>query len=808
MKFNISIFCFLLTAIPMVGVCQEISISGTVKTEENIPVSFANAVLLSESDSTVVSGASTNDQGYFIIDNIEEGDYKLKITFIGYNDYTKSLAELTKHIDLGTIVLQENSETLSEVSITAKKPTVKKEADRLVFNVAETALSEGSLLDVVKSTPGVLVFDGKILIKNTVPTVYINDRKAQLTSSELLQLLESSPANTIQSIEVITNPPANYDAESGAVLNIKMTKNLATGYRGSVYGNYTQGVFPRYNGGLNQYFKTNKINVFANYSYTHNKINRENDDTVFYLDQNNEIDEAWQSNIKRNTWTKTHNVNFNIDVFFNEKNKMNVSSNILLTPYFKYNVNNNTNIYDENNLFLSRFDTQSTFKDKKHNLDFDLGYTHTFNEGSGSLYYNGHFTTYKYDRTQEALSQYYDQNNVFINPTAFDTDANQRTNIFTSQIDYNLPLKNSGSLDLGVKFSNVKTESDIEKNDFDFNTNQTVFNYTYSNAFNYDESVFAAYANFNKDWTKWSLNAGLRVEQTDIEGESLTTNQTNTQSYFEWFPSVSLKFQASDNFSVYTNYKRSITRPDFKDLNPFTFFLNDNTFVVGNPNLKPVFTDHYTFGTNITEYFTFEAYYKRSQGNIYQLARQNNATNQITYSPININETREYGFDFVTYFNVTPSWFLYAVTSFYNIQDQTQFGQELVTLDEWSNYSVLNNTFSFLKDKSLSVNAAITYLSSYLYGFSVVEDRFLSDLSVTKSVFNSRGVLSLSISDALNKADFKTSTQYDNQYSHYNTDQDTRYIKLGFRYKFGNIKLQTNERHKSIQEVDRIKDLD
>ena len=807
MSLKQNVFClFFVFLLPFSVLSQDISITGTVKDIDKNPIYFANAVLLSAKDSTAIKGTSTNDKGFFEIKNVKVDNYLLKISFIGYTDYNTSIQVSTEDLHLGDITLNQNNEALDEVSIVAKKPTIKKEADKLVFGVEKTALSEGSLLQVLKSTPGVLVLDGQIMVKGSPPKVYINNRKVQLSTDELLQLLESSPANAIKSVEVITNPSASYDAESGVVLNIIMSKNLVTGYRGSVSANYTQGVFPRYNLGMINYFKTDKINVFANYNYTSDKINRDNEDGVYYFDTNNEIDEVWKSSTNRNTWTKSHSLNFNVDFLLNENNTLSVSSNMLWTPYFKYKLDNNTDIFDANNDFQSRFEADNLSNDDKYNLGFDLDYVHQFTKSS--LAFNSHFTIYDYNRFQESSSNYYDQNNNFIGPTAFNTDANQKTQIVTAQLDYKLLINETSNFDTGAKYSNIQSESDITRYDYDFNTNEEVFNTANSSAFEYNENVFAAYSNYDKSWEKFSVNAGLRMEQTDIKGTSITNNQTNKQSYLDWFPTGSISYQAGDVLSFYANYKRSIQRPNYKDLNPFTFFLNDNTLVVGNPNLKPTYKDHYTIGSSVTYFLTLEAYYINKKDNVIELPLQNNLTNQIVYAPVNIDKSIEFGFDVVSYFNITESWFVYAVTSFYNSQEEKNTDNGFIEADQWSNYSVLSNDFSFLEDRSLSVNLTFIYQSEVLQGFRNVGARLESELSISKTILKKKAVISLSAADLFNLGDFETTTEYLNQRSYNHTDLDNRYIKFGFRYMFGNTILKTNERQKAVKERDRIKERD
>ena len=167
---------------------------------------------------------------------------------------------------------------------------------------------------------------------------------------------------------------------------------------------------------------------------------------------------------------------------------------------------------------------------------------------------------------------------------------------------------------LGAKLSKVKTDSEIIKTDLI--NGAPVVDSDNTDAFIYDEMVYAAYVSFSKTWEKWDLSVGLRAEQTNIEGTSESLDEINTQDYLEWFPTISISHQVSEDFSIYANYKRSITRPSYTDLNPFTFFLNENTVVVGNPNLIPTFRDHYVVGTSFLDYFTVEAYYMNYDGDI------------------------------------------------------------------------------------------------------------------------------------------------------------------------------------------------
>lgn len=780
---------------------QEFSISGFVDDSQGQPIMYVSIFVMQAQDSTIVKGVSSNEEGFFLVKGLSQEDYLVKVSFLGFNDVYKSVS-LKETIDLGTIAMEESSDMLNEINIYAKKPTLTRQPDRLVFNIENTALVEGSMFQVLKSTPGILVLDNSISVKNTTPTVYINDKKVHLSNEELVQLLEGSSANNIKSIEVITNPSAKYDAESGAVINIVMSKTLVTGYRGNVFSNYTQGVFPRYQAGMSHFFKSEKINFFANYTYSDSKLNRDDDRTVNFLDANQNIDQIYKSNVNRTTRTNTHNFNFNFDYFLDDDRTLSLSSTILLLPYFEYQILNKTAVLEANGNLDFYFNTNNLSDDDKSNLGFDMDYVHKFKKVGEKLAVNAHFTTYDYNRNQNVLSNYFDSDDTFLQTTAYRTDNNQDTKIYTAQADYTLPTNDSSSLELGMKSSNIKNNSDITQ--FEIANGEETLDVNNSDAFEYDESILAAYVNFSKDWEKLSLIAGLRAEQTNVKGISIFDAITNKQDYLEWFPTASLSYVVSDDFTLYGNYKRSIQRPDYQSLNPFQFFLNDVTIVTGNPNLQPVILNHSVIGASFYKYFTVEAYQKVYTNNIFELPRQDNVNNTLTYTPLNIDKTTEFGFDFVVNFSMSKRWSVYFGTALYNSKDEGEFEGVMANQSQWANFSNLSNDFTFLKDNSLSANLNLIYLSKNLEGFRELKEVLISELSLSKSIFNKQGSLSLAISDLFNTQDYRTSTKYLNQNSTNRTDLDTRFVKLGFRYKFGNTNLSTNQRTKEQQETDRL----
>ena len=782
----------------MYAFTQNSSIEGRViDANTELPIEFANIILMK--DDVFVKGTSTNETGGFEFEGLFNDTYVIRISYIGYADF-EQIVILTGDLDLKNLKLKGYPESLDEVTIIATKPTITKKPDRLVFNIENTALVEGSTLGVLKNTPGVIVSDAGINIKSAPATVFINNRRVQLTTEELIQLLDNSPANSIKSIEVITNPPASYDADSGSVINIVMSKNLITGYRGNIATNFTQGVFPRYNASTSHFFKNDKINLNLNYSFSKNKTNRDNDDAVDFLNSGGAIEQLWLSKTNRNTWVENHNLNMSFDYFLTYQSTLSLTSTALYTPYFKYQINNKTNIFDADGNFISSFNALNTSRDNKYNIGTDLIFSHNF-KNEASLSINGHFTVYDYEREQDVF-----QDELTDDDSDFNTLANQETHIYSGKVDYSLPIGDSSSFETGAKFSNVNTDSDITR--LNNIGGSTVIDEANTDAFKYDESVFAAYANYSKSWDKWDLNVGLRAEQTNIEGESVTLSTTNTQDYLNVFPTLSVSHQLTDDVSISGNYKRSIVRPSYTNLNPFTLFLNENTRVLGNPNLLPTYIDDYKIGVEFLRYFTVEAYYMNFDGDIAEIPRQNNDSNIIEWTPVNLDNKVDYGFDFSCVYYPSRRYGFSAVLSIFNVNEEANFGNEVVELNQWSQLFIFTPYLSLLKDYSLNINANFWYVNKQLQNLQTIENQLISSINISKTILNKKGVLTLSVEDIFNMQDFDVAVNYLNQSSRGFMDLDNRFVKLGFRYNFGNTKLSTNERATEAEERDRIKDLD
>ncbi|GAA4282065.1 outer membrane beta-barrel family protein [Gaetbulibacter aestuarii] len=797
----------LILVIPFSTLAQNLNLYGTAKDTEGNPVAFANVVLYNQDETQVIQGTVTNEEGAFKFENLEKGKYVLMIKFLGYEDSKRAL-DLVENTDLKPFVLTEKTEALDGVTVVYKKPTVTRLVDRLVFNVENSTLSNNSVFDVLKQTPGILYNNGTLTVRNSNPVIYINDRRVYLSASEVNQLLQGTPASNLKSVEVITNPPAKYDAEGGAVINIVTSKNIIAGYNGSIFGNYTQGFeYPKYSIGTSHFFKTKKLNTYVNYNINPRQDYRQNDEIINFK-ENNQTVSHWETDFQRRRKTANQNINTNIDYTIDDHNSIGITGNFLVAPRrnTQNKVHSETLMFDANRVLDSLFVTNNRLVEETFNMALTLDYVHHFKKEGETLSASLHHTNYDFSNFQDVNTDYLFPDSSLIRQNKFQTFSSQLTKIYTGQVDYELPIKNGAHFNAGAKYSQINSESILDQ--FEYNNGVRQKDNSNSDIFDYSESNYAAYSSYAKDWEAWSLKLGLRTEYTKTRGNSLLLDQVNNNDYLQWFPSFYLKNTINKNNTVYFNYNRRIFRPRYNQLNPFKYYLNDNTYLTGDPNLKPQIDDVLTLGYTLKQVFTFELYYRYENNSAINIVFQDNANNKIKYVNTNIDHSVSYGLDFMTYTPIVNHWNLYALSSlfyydnkFFAIED----ANALVANNKWSVYLQAVNYFTFLKDNSLTANLSLLYISPLADGASRIGDRSGINFSVRKDLWHGKASITMGVNDILNTMNFTQTTRYLNQDIYVASNMENRTFVLGFNYKFGNTGLQSNKHDIDLKERDRLK---
>ncbi|MFS4481911.1 outer membrane beta-barrel protein [Hyunsoonleella sp. 2307UL5-6] len=791
----------------LTGFSQSYIIEGVVKDKNNVPIPYANVVIEDTVGSNIISGTTTEDSGFFKLENLKPSTYIIKISYLGYNKFSSKI-KLIGNVNFKDIILNEQYENLEGVVVTAKRPTVKRLVDRLIFDIENSTLSNSNVLDVLKHTPGVIVSDGSISVKNTPPIVYINDRRVHLSSAEVLQLLEATPANNIKTIEVITNPPAKYDAEGGAVLNIKTSKNIIAGYHGSVFGNYQQGFqFPKFSLGTSHFFKSKKLSAYVNYNISPRKDFRNNLEEVNFID-NNTVTSTWETDFRRDKESDNQNITGTLNYDFDDRNSLNFSANTLIAPRdnSKTRVNSLTDVFGANKVLDSSFRTFNNLVSEKFNLAFSLGYIHKFKREDEQLSIDLHHTNYDFSEFQNVDTGYFLPNTTSsFRDNRFQTFSDQEIELVTGQIDYKLPSEDGSILEIGLKAVRIDSDNILDQFSFENGTREEDFNN--SDVFIYDEKNYAAYTSYQKDWERWSIKAGLRVEITETEGQSQVNNTTTINNYTNLFPSFYVLNRLKNDDEIYFSYNKRIYRPRYRQLNPFRYFLNDNAFITGDPNLLPEIDDSFILGYTINNTFTFEAYYRYENNPTLELPVQDNDNRLLKYIFTNIDHNESYGLDFTTYTSITKHWNLYVLSSLFFYENNffaLGSTNELLSNERWSVYANVTNYFNFLKDNSLTADVGVDYISSIFNGPSDISSRLGVDINLNKTFWKNRASLNIGIRDLFNTRNFTQTTRYLNQDWFSNSNLENRLFVVGFNYKFGNYRLQVKKDDIELGERDRL----
>lgn len=799
----IKLFAFLIF-LPQVFFGQNYLITGKVTTADNTPLSYVNVLLISADGGNEIAGMATDDNGFFRLEEIPAGSYSLKAMLIGYTTETIPVTA-TESVDLGVIQMTEELENLEEVTISARKPTIQKTSGKLIFNVENSSLSNGNTLDLLAKTPGVIMLGESITIKNRPTTVYLNGRRVYLSTTEVNAFLRNLDASSIKSVEVITNPSSEFDAESGTVLNIITTKAIAPGYKGTLSGTYEQAVFAKYNIGTSHFFKNNWLNLFGSYSYSPRKENKDQDSYIRYTKADpSQTAAIWESDFNRITKSDAQQANLVADIDLDENNSINVTANLSLTPHRDFRNLQQTTIFSPQRQIDSTFTTKSSLENDVSNWFLGTDYKTSINEKGGTLVLGANYINYDSKQRQELQSRYFLPSGDFLKAITFNTNAIQQTEIITGHLDLKTSIA-SGDFESGLKFSNIDTNTGLDF--FDVLNGGETFNPNLSDQFSYNEDIYAAYINFAKEFGKWDLAIGARSEYTEVTGISESLGNVNSQNYFKLFPTISLEYDWNDNHSMGLSYVRKIQRPRYQSLNPFRYFINENNYNEGNPNLVPAIEDKITLSYTLKGKWFFEGYYQHIDNSLEILNFQNNDNYTIRQVDANILDYFQYSFDLVYAAPISKWWFASYVTSTYYIENEflaIESDQERYTNSTMGFFGQFYNQFTLNKSESLTSNLTATYISNLISGSLDYNNIFNLSLSFRQTFWNKSASISAGIDDIFNTNNVRVTSRYLNQDNSYFAMPESRKFFIGFQYNFGNYTLRENKGTIKTQEGDRL----
>lgn len=777
------------------------TLSGITKDKTaKIAIPYVNISLKNSDNNTIISGTITNEEGRFSLTNIKSGNYILEFSFIGYKTKTQTVyvGSLSEFLDQGTIELEEDATTLQEVVVVSKTNTVSEKMDKKTFSMADNiSQSGGSVLQSMQNLPGVTVQDGKVQIRgNDKVTVLIDGKQTALTGFGNQSGLDNIPASAIDKIEIINNPSAKYDANGNAgIINIIYKKNKKEGFNGKV--GFTSGLGALWERKENlptirpQYSLTPKINPTLSLNYRKNKINAFFQGDYLYtetLNKNEFVTRTYNDGtiinqqLKRNRNTHFTTIKSGIDWTIDDYNTLTVSG---LFGSEKIIDNGDQPFFNAD--YSERLRLWQFLEDElKTTVMGTAAYQHKFKQA-------GHLLNIGFNYTFHREDEKYFFDNILPNSTSKDSfKLLSDESVIDFNIDYIKPLK-YGRLETGFKFRNRIIPTNMQF----FPGINSPLDASAGGKATYEEIIPAIYGNYIYETNKIEAEVGLRLEYLDLEYEvnpNHPTYRTDGYSYFEPFPNLRFAYKINDDNKISLFYNRRIDRPNEVDIRIFPKYDDAEIIKVGNPGLRPQFTNLVELGfkRNLKKGYFYSAIYHRfADATITRIASSVPNSNIIYAIFQNVNKSSNTGVEIVLSQDIA-NWYSsnLNLNAYYNqigaFTVQNLYPEpntfSAAKQDVFSGNIKWNNTLHLTKKVDAQLTAI--YLAPDIIPQGKIKSRFSMDLGLKKSVQNGKGEFFINATDLLNTLVIKKEIQ-GQDFSYTSNDYyETQVIRIGYNYKF------------------------
>ena len=764
-------------------------VSGRVTDEQQKGIEGASVTLVRVRDSSLFKILVTDKQGAFDLSNVPVGDYRINVTAIGYTGGVGQTFAVGSDgvVRLSDIRLASQSASLHQVEVIGKRPLIELHPDRTILNVdAFITNVGGTALEVLQKSPGVTVDkDGNISLKGKQGvTVMLDGKPSYLSGADLAALLSSMSASQLDQIEIMTNPPAKYDAAGNAgIINIRTKKSRGKGFNGNMNLGYGQGRYLKSTNSLNLNYRTEKYNLFLN--YTANYIRGFTDLHIIrhYLapDEKNLtaiFDEP--TYIRRRLSNNT--LKLGIDYYLSKKTTVGA----VLSGFITHRDTRGDGIgylQDPSSVTDSSVYTNSDSYNKVHNGTVNLNLRHSF-DSAHELSADADYIIYSGRNPQLFIS-------TATHPNA-PTDSGQLRGlipsvitIWSGKVDYSQQLSKSLKLETGWKSSYVTTDNTAYYDNLIGGTWEP--DYGKTNHFIYRENINAVYVNFSKELGKWSLQAGARFENTNYRGHQLGNPQKKDSAfdrqYNNLFPTAYISYQADKNNQLTLSTGRRIDRPAYQDLNPFLFYVNQYTYQQGNPFLNPQYTMNVELSHIFKGLLTTTLNYSNTQSYFTQIFHSTGDTT--TFSNGNLGRLESAGLSENALLDLTDWWSVTLhLDVVYKKLDGFSDGEGIHTVGV-TVFSEWNNQLKF--KKGWAAEQSGYFNSRDVEGQFVTQPFWQLSTGVSKQVLKGKGTVKVNMKDIFFTDYLRAGVTYQNVREHFVQSNDTRQVNLGFAYRFGKV---------------------
>ncbi|WP_400081112.1 TonB-dependent receptor domain-containing protein [Winogradskyella sp. R77965] len=780
---------------------ENFDISGLITDIDNNGISFANVLLLRSNDSTLVKGTITDDDGSYKIENISNGNYIVMGSYVGFQKTYSKPFVLNNTYTVETLVLKEGNQ-LDEVLIKAEKPLYQQKVDRMVINVENSIVSAGgTALEVLERSPGINInrqSNSISIVGKEGVVVMINDKISYMPTSGLVQMLEGMTADNIESIELITTPPANFDAEGNAgYINIVLKKRTDLGLNGSysVALGYGKGITN--NDNINFNYRKKSVNFYGSYGFSLDERAQQFKTSREFIDNGDVL--ASKTVTDREPQQRNHNLRLGLDINTSEKTIMGILVSAFDNRWSMDAVNNNINSENGNPTSFVILDNDEINYLKHIGLNYNI--KHNFTEDK-FLSFDIDYLNYEFDNPTNYRNSFFDENNTFSNSELLRSGKETPLKTWVSKLDYSNRINDNLKFEVGIKGVKNNFENDVSVDNFE--NNVWVPDPTLTNKSVLDESIYAGYGavEYGID-EKTSIKVGLRYEHTDSKLDTDTQGTVVDRNYGIWFPSVFINRQINDTLSVNLAYSKRITRPTFNDLAPFVIFFDPNTFLSGNASLQPAISNAFKVDVNYKSYFLSFQYTNEDSSIANFQERIDEATGRLIFEAANLDYTRTFGVTLGLPIKVFDWWRTQNNFTFIKQKVRTFYDDEPIELS-LGNFSA-NTTHSFKISEKFTAELSGFYNGPSFFGSAKYNEVYGLNIGFQQNFGEKWGTLKLSINDLLDSVKFTGGTDLPEQNIKTNNtfDFSNRTFAVTYSRNFGNNKLKSSRNRETGSEEER-----
>ncbi|RYE28348.1 MAG: TonB-dependent receptor [Sphingobacteriaceae bacterium] len=780
-----TLYTFLLLLTCKIAFAQNGSISGKITDTKQQPLVGASVSLLRLPDSVKTGGQATDENGLYQFKNLSKGKYIVKIVMISFITNYKETDFTGTDLKLPDVILAEKKTTLKEVTISSTIPQMEQKSDRLVVNVEKLNTTGDNALEVLKKAPGIrLDKDDNILYRNNGGVVVMIDgRRTYMSSGELSNYLKNMPANAVSKIELIPNPPGNYDAEGTAgMINIIMKHNKLQGYSGTANANVGYGKYIKTYGGLNLNYNTGKFSFFtrvnSGYYNSYNKL-------TLSRQIGNELYNQY------NLWRpKTVSTSYTIgtDFYAGKRSTFGLMFKGYNNPTDAQftSMSSTLNSAGDQTGSVTGLNPQKTYTGT---YSLNLNYSFAIDTTGQKLSFDVDYVHSASTNNQNYTNTYFDGNGSLIgHPVYLRSAAPVNYNIKSIKADYVLPLKNNLKLEAGLKSSLVNTHSNIA---FDsLKTAGYVLDPKRSNDFVYNENINAAYITLSKTFNpKLDVKASLRAEQTISTANSLSRNEVVKRNYLQLFPSAFVTYKLNPDNQLNASFSRRISRPGYSSLNSAIRYTDPYTAIQGNPYLQPSISQSYVLNYTYKSFQILSLSYLKVNGDQNSVINQNDQTKESITTYQNLGTTRSVSATSSGTFNLKKWWNVTAeVDASFNKVNTVVAGNPFES-SRFAWDANLDQTFFLPKNFKFQLTA--NYESPSINGLAKTLSSSEVDAGLNKTLLDKKMTISFKVRDIFFQSRYRSILQYNNVNTRWNNEYESRRFTLGLTYNFGNTKLKT-----------------